>query len=70
MTRITVEAVLELARAQQQDWVDVATAGRIAAGASAAVAAVMASAAALEPGLLLADSEQFADALEALADPR
>ena len=70
MPRIGADAVLDLARAQQHDWIDAAAAARIAAGASAAVAAVDASLRDLEPGLLTIDGAEFLATLEMLADPQ
>jgi hypothetical protein len=68
MPRIDAETVRALARAQGQHWVDAAAAERIAAGASAALAAVEATLRDAEPGLLASDGAAFADVLEALAD--
>jgi hypothetical protein len=69
MNRIDSNAVLALARAQGHDWIDEAAAQRIAAGATAAVAAVEASLAQGEPGLLVEDSAGFLATLEQLAEP-
>ena len=68
MQRIDTEAVLALARAQQQDWIDAAAAERIAVGASAAVAAVNATLRNLGPGMLVSDGAGFLEMLETLAD--
>jgi len=65
---IDAEAVLALARAQQQDWIDAAAAERIAVGASAAVAAVNETLRNLGPGMLESDGAGFLDMLEALAN--
>jgi len=69
MNRIDSKAVLALARAQGHAWVDEAAAQRIAAGATAAVAAVEASLRQGEPGLLVEDSAGFLPTLEQLAEP-
>lgn len=72
MPPIDARAVLELARVLQQDWIDLAAAGRIAAGASAATAAVAAAAPwldAADAGLLTDDAADFRATLEALAEP-
>lgn len=68
MQRIDTAAVLALARAQQQEWIDAAAAERIAVGASAAVAAVNATLRDLEAGMLVSDGAGFLDMLETLAD--
>jgi len=68
--QIDADAVLALAHAQGQAWIDPAAAGRIAAGAAAAVAAVHATLRSADPGLLTVDSATFLDVLEALADPQ
>jgi hypothetical protein len=65
---IDPDTVLALARAQGQHWIDAAAAERIAAGASAALAAVDATLRGAEPGLLTGDGAAFADLLESLAD--
>ncbi len=69
MSKIEANAVLALARAQGHDWVDEAAAQRIAAGATAAVAAVQASLRQGEAGLLIEDSAGFLATLEQLAEP-
>jgi hypothetical protein len=69
MNKIDSNAVLALARAQGHDWIDVAAAQRIAAGATAAVAAVEASLLQGEAGLLIEDSVGFLATLEQLAEP-
>ena len=69
MQEIDSNAVLALARAQGHDWIEEAAAQRIAAGATAAVAAVAASLRQIEPGLLVADPAEFRATLEALAEP-
>jgi hypothetical protein len=69
MRKIDSTSVLALARVQGHDWIDEAAAQSIAAGATAAVAAVTASLRQLEPGLLVADSGEFLATLEALAEP-
>jgi len=69
MNEIDSNAVLALARAQGHDWIDVAAAQRIAAGATAAVAAVEASLLQGEAGLLIEDSAGFQVTLEQLAEP-
>jgi hypothetical protein len=69
MNKIEAIAVLALARAQGQAWVDEAAAQRIAAGASAAVAAVEASLRQGETGWLIEDSAGFLATLEQLAEP-
>jgi hypothetical protein len=67
--QIDADTVLALARAQGQHWIDATAAERIAAGATAAIAAVSATLRSAEPGLLTADSATFLDVLESLADP-
>lgn len=69
MNRIDSNAVLALARAQGHDWIDEIAAERIAAGATAAVAAVEASLRQREAGLLIDDSASFQATLEHLAEP-
>jgi hypothetical protein len=69
MNEIDSNAVLALARAQGHDWIDVAAAQRIAAGATAAVAAVETSLLQGEAGLLIEDSAGFQATLEKLAEP-
>ncbi len=69
MPQIDAGAVLVLARAQGQHWIDADAAERIAAGAAAAIAAVSATLHSAEPGLLTAESAAFLAALESLADP-
>jgi hypothetical protein len=69
MSKIKANAVLALARAQGHDWVDEAAAQRIAAGATAAVAAVQASLRQGEAGLLMEDPAGFLITLEQLAEP-
>ena len=69
MHKIDSTSVLALARVQGHDWIDEAAAQRIAAGATAAVAAVTASLQQFEPGLLVTDSAEFLATLEALAEP-
>jgi hypothetical protein len=68
MNKIDANAVLALARVQGHAWVDEAAAQRIAAGATAAVAAVEASLRQGEPGLLVEDSAGFLATLEQLAE--
>ena len=68
MSTIEANTVLALARAQGQDWVDEAAAHRIAAGATAAVAAVEASLRQGEAGLLVEDPARFLATLEQLAE--
>ncbi|MDQ1309162.1 MAG: hypothetical protein QG601_430 [Pseudomonadota bacterium] len=68
MNKIEANAVLALARAQGHAWVDEAAAQRIAAGATAAVAAVEASLRQGEAGLLIEDSAGFLATLEQLAE--
>ena len=67
MSELDAMTVLQLARLQQQEWVDDAIARRIAAGAVAAVAAVTASLQEAAPGLLTRDPADFLPVLEALA---
>jgi hypothetical protein len=62
--------VQALAVAQGHAWVDEAAARRIATGASAAVAAVVATLAATDWDPHAADPDGFAALLESLADPR
>ena len=69
MPRIDADTVLALARTQGHHWVDAAAAERIAAGATAAIAAVSATLRGAEPGLLTAESAAFLATLESLADP-
>lgn len=69
MPQIDADTVLALARAQGQHWIDATAAERIAAGATAAIAAVSASLRSAEPGLLATDNATFLDVLESLADP-
>ena len=69
MPQIDADTVLALARAQGQHWIDATAAERIAAGATAAIAAVSASLRNAEPGLLTTDNATFLDVLESLADP-
>jgi hypothetical protein len=69
MDKIEAKAVMALARAQGHAWVDEAAAQRIAAGATAAVAAVEASLRQGEAGLLIDDSAGFLATLEQLAEP-
>jgi hypothetical protein len=59
--------VLDLARQQQQSWIDEDVAQRIAAGAAAAVDAVRVVLADTPPSLLVDDSAGFLATLEALA---
>lgn len=68
MPYIDPDTVLALARAQGQHWIDAAAAERIAAGASAATAAVDATLRSTEPSLLTSDGAAFIDLLESLAD--
>jgi hypothetical protein len=68
MSKIEANAVLVLARAQGHAWVDEAAAHRIAAGATAAVAAVEASLRQGEAGLLIEDPAGFLMTLEQLAE--
>ena len=68
MSTIEANTVLALARAQGHDWVDEAAAHRIAAGATAAVAAVEASLRQGEAGLLIEDPAGFLMTLEQLAE--
>jgi hypothetical protein len=67
--QIDADTVLALARAHGQHWIDAVAAERIAAGATAAIAAVSATLRSAEPGLLTSDSAAFLDVLESLADP-
>jgi len=69
MNEIEANAVLALARAQGHTWIDEAAVQRIAAGATAAVAAVEASLRQSEAGLLIEDSAGFLATLEQLAEP-
>jgi hypothetical protein len=69
MQKIDSTSVMVLARVQGHDWIDEAAAQRIAAGATAAVAAVTASLQQFEPGLLVTDSAEFLATLETLAEP-
>ena len=69
MDKIEANAVMALARAQGHAWVDEAAAQRMAAGATAAVAAVEASLRQGEAGLLIDDSAGFLITLEQLAEP-
>ena len=69
MNKIDSNAVLALARAQGHDWIDVAAAQRIAAGAAAAVAAVEAILRQREAALLIDDPASFLATLEQLAEP-
>jgi hypothetical protein len=69
MNRIDSNSVLALVRAQGHDWIDEAAAQRIAAGVTAAVAAVEASLRQGEAGLLIEDSAGFLMTLEQLAEP-
>jgi hypothetical protein len=68
MQVIDQDAVLTLARAQGQDWVDAATAQRIAAAATTAVQAVAAVGPGVEPALLEQAAGDFAAMLEVLAE--
>jgi hypothetical protein len=68
MSRIDSNTVLALARAQGHAWVDEAAAQRIAAGATAAVAAVEASLRQGVAGLVTEDSAGFLMTLEQLAE--
>jgi hypothetical protein len=70
MTAIDQEAVLALAHAQGQTWVDAATAQRIAAAATTAVQAVAAVGPGVEPVLVEQAAGDFAATLEALAEPQ
>ena len=76
MPPIDARVVLELARAQQQEWIDIAAAERIAAGAAAATAAVAATWQSIDSGdagpagPLGDDAAGFHAALDALAEPR
>lgn len=67
---IDAQAVVILAHAQGQTWVDVETAKRIAAAATTAVRAVAASAAGAEPLLLEQSAFDFTTMLESLAEPQ
>lgn len=72
MQKIDAGTVLVLARAQGQHWIDATAAERIAAGATAAIAAIAAMSETLrnaEAGLLTTGSAAFLDVLESLADP-
>lgn len=69
MNKIDSNAVHALARAQGHDWIEDTAARRIAAGATAAVAAVEASLRQREAGLLIDDSAGFLATLEQLAEP-
>lgn len=68
MKAIDQDAVLNMAHAQGQGWVDAATAQRIAAAATKAVQAVAAVGPGVEPVLLEQAAGGFAAALEALAE--
>lgn len=68
MRPLESSTVLDLARQQQQSWVDEEVARRIAAGAAAAVAAVQEAMAGAEPGLLSSDAASFESLLESLAE--
>ncbi len=68
MRPLDVTTVLDLARLQQQSWIDPAVARRIADGAAAAVAAVQEALDDVEPGLLSSDAADFEGLLEALAE--
>lgn len=67
MTRIDAATVLDLARLQGQAWMDEATAGRIAAGASAAIDAVRDALDQAAPGLEADRGADFLATLESLA---
>ncbi len=67
---IDAQAVLILAHAQGQTWVDVETAKRIAAAATTAVQAVAAAASGVEAAPLEDSALEFAATLEALAEPQ
>jgi hypothetical protein len=67
---IDAQAVVILAHAQGQTWVDVETAKRIAAAATTAVRAVAASAAGAESLLLEQSAFEFTTMLESLAEPQ
>jgi hypothetical protein len=67
MRPLDAATVLDLARLQRQSWIDESVAQRIAAGATAAVAAVQEVLADAEPGLLSSDAADFQGVLEALA---
>ena len=68
LNKLEANAVLALASAQGHDWVDEPAAQRIAAGATAAVAAVEASLRQGEDGLLIEDPAGFLATLEQLAE--
>jgi hypothetical protein len=67
MTEIDADAALRLAALQGQSWIDEAVAGRIAAGADAAVAAVTEALANEPAGLAACSVGSFLATLEALA---
>jgi hypothetical protein len=67
MSTLDTATVLDLARLQQQSWIDEDVAKRIAAGAAAAIDAVREALVDAEPGLLTSDAADFLSALEALA---
>ena len=69
MPQFEVDTVLALARAQGQHWIDATAAERIAAGATAAIAAMSETLRNAEAGLLTTGSAAFLDVLESLADP-
>ena len=69
MQKINADTVLDLARAQGQHWIDASAAERIAAGATAAIAAMSETLRNAEAGLLTTGSAAFLDVLESLADP-
>ncbi len=70
MKAIDQDAVLTLAHAQGQVWVDAATAQRIAAAATTAVQAVAAVGPGVDPVLLEQAAGDFAALLDALAEPQ
>ena len=67
MRTLDSKTVLDLARQQQQPWIDEDVARRIAAGAAAAVEAVHEALAGVAPGLSASDPTDFLSMLEALA---
>lgn len=67
---IDAQAVLMLAHAQGQTWVDIETARRIAAAATTAVQALASVASGVEAAPLEDSALEFAATLEALGEPQ
>jgi hypothetical protein len=68
MTDLDADAALQLALLQGQSWMDATVAARVAVGAEAAAAAVMAALAETPPGFTGSGDASFLATLEALRE--